>query len=254
MNKRSRIVTACAITAASIGAGFVTYSMSMASAATSAPEIVESASPTGRPTDCIGNGPDIEHYRSRGELLPNLTSFESGSMVRGDQNPCGGGDGGGGDSPCSTDPFAGAQGLGGTWITGFISGTTNGEIRPTSDQGDLSSVVGGLGGGDFVGFSAQLGCLSLTASLGAYTSDSAANVIFSINGTNTSPSSAFIHGKPFMTVSGNSIVDAPGTFPDLVISGPTDVTADFNAVVYTLKWFTQGGMAGSPNVYTFSSD
>lgn len=255
MNKSSRIVAACAVTAASIGAGFVSYSISTASAATSAPEIVTSESPAGRASDCIIDGPTIEHYRSQGQVLPNLISFETGSLVRGEPNPCGGGGsgGGGGSSPCATDPFAGDRGLGDTWITGFISGTTSGEIRPTSDQGDLSTVLSGLGGVDFVGTAAQFGCLSLTASLGAYVSDSASNVIFSFSTTNTSPLSAFINGKPFSTSSGNSIVDAPASFPDLAISGPTDVTADFDAVVYTLKWFTEGGMAGSPNVYTFAS-
>lgn len=251
MSKRSRIVVACAVTAASIGAGFVSYSISMASAATSAPEIVASESPAGRASDCIIDGPTIEHYRSQGQVLPNLISFETGSYVRGEPNPCGGG---GGNSPCATDPFAGAQGLGSTWITGQLPDSVPlyGVIQPWSDRGSLSSVLSGLGGGNFVGTAAQFGCLSLTASFGAYVSDSATNVIFSIN-MNTTPSTAFVNGTPFVTPAGSSIVETPGVLPDLNISGPADVTSDFGTVDYTLKWFPQGGMSGSPNVYTFSS-
>ncbi|MEY2957886.1 MAG: hypothetical protein RLZZ01_454, partial [Actinomycetota bacterium] len=87
--------------------------------------------------------------------------------------------------------------------------------------------------------------------LGAYVSDSAANVIFSLNST-TFLATMFINGKPFTTPSNNSI-DESAFFPDLDIVG-SSVAADFSAVVYTLRWFPLGAMTGSPTVYTFGSD
>lgn len=247
MSNRSRVFTACVAVAASVVTGAVTYSISMASASTSEPEVVLKAAPNGRGTDC-GPSPDLDWYLSRGEMLPDLVSFKSGGLVRGDQDPCGGD---GGDSPCATDPFAGVDGLGDTYVTGSISGNTQGTLRPTSGWDDLSVVFGELGGVGFLGFAGTFGCMTLTASLGSYVSDTATNVIYSFN-MNTLASSIFINGDPVVTASGNTITDNP-TFPDLDISGPTSVNADFNSVVFTLRWFPQGLMSGSPTVYTFAS-
>jgi hypothetical protein len=252
MSGRSKVFTACTVAAVSFVAGAISYSISVVSAASSAPAVVVEAAPSGRASDCIGSGPDLEWYQSRGEMLPDLVSFNTSGMVRGEPNPCGGDDGGG-NSPCSTDPFAGADGLGDRWVTGFIAGGgLTAAMRPTSDWDDLSVVFDELGGVGFVGGTAINGCMTVTASFGAYISDTATNVIFSLN-MNTVAGSTFINGSPFVTPSSTSITGNV-VFPDLDFSGSSDVTADWDLVVYTLRWFPQGSMSGSPNVYTFASD